>query len=339
MGGRENDHNNSLDLNKPANLVDWEDDGGKEEEAQIELAVVGRIHTSQNINNNALINTMKKIWNPKNNEENARRIGDAIGRYIDMDKSDVIGINKSLRIRVYLDVNKPLKKSVELKTGKGLIEVPLKYEKLPVFCYTCGLLEHGEKDCEEKVVRRNFTEKLRVTTPWKAIKNKTHDEEGDLSSAVRKLFITKRAAKRSEGSETHNTGKTHEKEQGRVISELDGREMSNPEVSSNKGESGEQMALTQGITGEKEQKGAIGGEQVEFGNKHSICNDQSQDVIVSGGGGERKGKGLEEKNQRWGEGLWNRLGCEEMKKEAANLTPCDLIESWGNLPKDIKLVC
>ncbi|XP_021732105.1 uncharacterized protein LOC110698909 [Chenopodium quinoa] len=37
------------------------------------------------------------------------------------------------------------------------------------------------------------------------------------------------------------------------------------------------------------------------------------------------------------QGLWNRLGCEEMKKEAANLTPCDLIESWGNLPKDIKV--
>uniref|UniRef100_A0A803M515 CCHC-type domain-containing protein n=1 Tax=Chenopodium quinoa TaxID=63459 RepID=A0A803M515_CHEQI len=127
----------------------------------------------------------------RSNEDNARRLGDKIGSYITMDKSDVIGINKSLRIRVLVDVNKPLKKVMELRTGRGTMEVPIKYEKLSVFCYVCGLLGHREKDCDENGVRRMYDESLRVATPWKATKNESYDEAGDLSKAVRKLFITK----------------------------------------------------------------------------------------------------------------------------------------------------
>lgn len=43
----------------------------------------------------------------RTNEQNARAIGNKIGTFLEMDKSDVIGINKSLRIRVKIDVSKP----------------------------------------------------------------------------------------------------------------------------------------------------------------------------------------------------------------------------------------
>lgn len=44
------------------------------------------------------------------NEDNARILGDKIGAYIDTDKTENMGMEKSLRIWVSLDVRKPLKK-------------------------------------------------------------------------------------------------------------------------------------------------------------------------------------------------------------------------------------
>ncbi|KAL2927001.1 hypothetical protein RDABS01_000048 [Bienertia sinuspersici] len=113
------------------------------------------------------------------NENNVKNIGNKMGKFLEVDKSDVIGINKSLRMRVEIDVTKPLK-TVELKMRKGeIMRGLIKYEKLPVFCYLCGRLGHGEKYCEETVGRRSFNESLRVSTPWKANKgDETLMEEG-----------------------------------------------------------------------------------------------------------------------------------------------------------------
>uniref|UniRef100_A0A803L9B5 CCHC-type domain-containing protein n=1 Tax=Chenopodium quinoa TaxID=63459 RepID=A0A803L9B5_CHEQI len=108
-----------------------------------------------------------------------------------MDKSDAIGINKSLRMKILVDVEKPLMSKVEIKTGRGSIEVPVKYEKLPVFCYVCGMLGHGEKDCDDVFVARKFSERLRVSTPWKASKIDEKIEENQLGKAAKKLFVTK----------------------------------------------------------------------------------------------------------------------------------------------------
>ncbi|KAL2944945.1 Gag-Pol polyprotein [Bienertia sinuspersici] len=119
-------------------------------------------------------------------------MGNKLGEFMTMDKSDVIGINKSLRIRVKVDVTKPLQKTIGLKTKQGVVEVTIKYEKLPVFCYICGLLGHGEKDCDEAYANQKFSENLRVNTPWKANKG-TVENNGDLRPVARKLFVTKKA--------------------------------------------------------------------------------------------------------------------------------------------------
>ena len=57
---------------------------------------------------------------------------------------------RCLRVRVRIDVTKRLihgkKITIEGREGRW---VQLKYERLPNFCYRCGLLNHALKDCSE----------------------------------------------------------------------------------------------------------------------------------------------------------------------------------------------
>ena len=61
-----------------------------------------------------------------------------------------IHFNPYRRVRVWLDITKPLKRyqMIRLKMG-NTVRVSLKYERLPHFCSLCGLLSHTEKDCSQ----------------------------------------------------------------------------------------------------------------------------------------------------------------------------------------------
>lgn len=78
-------------------------------------------------------------------------ISDALGTYVVTDQSrrgECLGIY--LCIRVLLDVGRPLRRwlAVRLPDASGMVEwVQLRYEKLPITRYLCGMLDHGEKDC------------------------------------------------------------------------------------------------------------------------------------------------------------------------------------------------
>lgn len=90
------------------------------------------------------------LFRGRGNEANARSMGEKIGDVMKVDKSDVLGMEKSLCIRVGLDVRKPLKKHVMIKIRGGEIcSCSVKYEKLPLVCFYCGRLGHGTNDCKE----------------------------------------------------------------------------------------------------------------------------------------------------------------------------------------------
>ncbi|KAE9445306.1 hypothetical protein C3L33_22796, partial [Rhododendron williamsianum] len=56
-----------------------------------------------------------------------------------------------LRIRVWLDVSKPLKKGFFLRRPKeDDLWVKFKYERLSDFCYGCGKISHTVNDCKER---------------------------------------------------------------------------------------------------------------------------------------------------------------------------------------------
>lgn len=107
---------------------------------------------------------------------------------------------KSVHIRVKIDVRRPLRDSIRLKVrDRQIISIPVKYERLPMICFYCGRLGHGTNDCMEvdgdSTPEKTFGPSLRVS-PWKLFKDEEadmHDDkgEGKRTSVARKFFITK----------------------------------------------------------------------------------------------------------------------------------------------------
>ncbi|KAM7492897.1 hypothetical protein LguiB_027506 [Lonicera macranthoides] len=108
------------------------------------------------------------------NKDMGKKLGACIGEVEDVDvglHGDCLG--KFLRIRVRVDVLKPLLRGVkmEVPTSPEPIWIPFKYEKLRDFCYGCGRLGHGVRECWYQSVSSCANEKglqygewLRVTS-------------------------------------------------------------------------------------------------------------------------------------------------------------------------------
>ncbi|WKA07960.1 hypothetical protein VitviT2T_025728 [Vitis vinifera] len=101
----------------------------------------------------------------------AQNIGSCLGEFLESDPNNYLGAKKDyMRIRIKFDVLKPLKKMINLKKpkGEGMIQVTIRYERLPTYCFQCGMLGHGEKFCrlnyatEKGVSVRNYGPELRA---------------------------------------------------------------------------------------------------------------------------------------------------------------------------------
>ena len=92
-------------------------------------------------------------------ESHIRQIGGSIGQVLEVDK-DEIGWDKSARLRILLDIKKPLKRvqRIAVKSGSSVL-VEIKYERLPTFCYMCGVIGHIERDCLSPLVEDKEEEK------------------------------------------------------------------------------------------------------------------------------------------------------------------------------------
>ncbi|GLU08008.1 hypothetical protein SLE2022_249390 [Rubroshorea leprosula] len=77
------------------------------------------------------------------------RIGAELGRLLEVDAGDgrVWGM-EFIRVRVCINSRKPLRRGMKLSLKDGPLWISFKYERLPHFCYWCGMLDHVEQDCE-----------------------------------------------------------------------------------------------------------------------------------------------------------------------------------------------
>ncbi|KMT07702.1 hypothetical protein BVRB_6g148250 [Beta vulgaris subsp. vulgaris] len=96
-----------------------------------------------------------------------RSIGGTVGKVLEVEFSGV-SWDKSVRVKVLLEVLKPLRIIIKLRNTKGtIVIVEVKYERLPTFCYTCGCLGHIEHDCsrvheDDREVEKQWSTWLRA---------------------------------------------------------------------------------------------------------------------------------------------------------------------------------
>uniref|UniRef100_A0A2N9ICC4 CCHC-type domain-containing protein n=1 Tax=Fagus sylvatica TaxID=28930 RepID=A0A2N9ICC4_FAGSY len=83
------------------------------------------------------------------NHEVASILGSFLGQIIHVsDGGDSAAGGQAMRIRVRVDITKQLCRGRRAQLEKNKeIWISFKYERLPNFCYWCGLLTHTEKDC------------------------------------------------------------------------------------------------------------------------------------------------------------------------------------------------
>ncbi|KAH7863008.1 hypothetical protein Vadar_012099 [Vaccinium darrowii] len=143
------------------------------------FSLVGKVLTHKSVNSVALKDTMKKVWGVKDEvsiidvESNLflfrfssevhmhRVIAEGpwsfdnqlrIGEVLDVDEKSINeDRGKFVRVRVRICIDKPLKRGGNLVDREGnKVWINYKYERLPIFCYFCGLLGHEERSCHSR---------------------------------------------------------------------------------------------------------------------------------------------------------------------------------------------
>lgn len=88
-------------------------------------------------------------------DENILKIGARIGEVIEYERPIVNGVvvRYFLRIRVWIKIDEMLMDGFRIsRHGLGKCWIMVKYEKLQVFCYKCGVVSHDSRDCDKEKV-------------------------------------------------------------------------------------------------------------------------------------------------------------------------------------------
>lgn len=97
-------------------------------------------------------------------------IGNFIGVFLKTDPLNVnCGWKLYVRIRVKMDVKKPLKRRMKIKREGGAWQwINFQYKRVSTFCFMCGVMGHEERDCDvvygnpDRTVEREYGSWLRA---------------------------------------------------------------------------------------------------------------------------------------------------------------------------------
>ncbi|KAL8128305.1 hypothetical protein AgCh_015044 [Apium graveolens] len=93
-------------------------------------------------------------------EEVRKQLGNFFGVFLEYDHKNNTSIwRECMRIKVKLDVRKPLKRKKKILKRNGTeVIVICKYERLGDFCFTCGIMSHTERYYSKFLNRENDSE-------------------------------------------------------------------------------------------------------------------------------------------------------------------------------------
>ncbi|KAM0844544.1 hypothetical protein ACQ4PT_056993 [Festuca glaucescens] len=175
-----------LELNEDEldDVVIGVDDAREYQQAARWLAI-GKVHTSRSFSAEALFEKMKAVWNLSRDpifreagenlfifqmhclgdwkkihgipelyrkQEVADDLARRVGKVKEVQMSPKLFYEGNyVRIRVKLDITRPLMRFVSLTLPEGRRRLAVKYEKIPFFCKRCGLLGHDHEECGDGV--------------------------------------------------------------------------------------------------------------------------------------------------------------------------------------------
>jgi hypothetical protein len=114
----------------------------------------------------------------KLDKDTGETIDNKVGEFIEADVgADGMAKGNVLRVKIRLNVKKPLMRGVLVNIGEGTNPrwCPLEYEFLPAFCWTCGVIGHVDKGCSI-ILKKGETKQYGAWLKYKQEKKKSHDE-------------------------------------------------------------------------------------------------------------------------------------------------------------------
>lgn len=98
---------------------------------------------------------------------NARKIGDRIGKCIEVESDEALRNRSYIRLKVEVEVDKPLMLRFWWTNSQGKEKwASIKYERLSDFCYGCGILGHTTQSCKEDVKQSETNPIAPAYGPW-----------------------------------------------------------------------------------------------------------------------------------------------------------------------------
>nr|POE59835.1 hypothetical protein CFP56_67277 [Quercus suber] len=133
------------------------------------LSLMGRLLTDRKQNQRALKNTLRLAWKvgpdlrivevwglpfDMMSEKTRKDIGNSIGKFVMEDsRSWSSDQAKYMRIRVKIPLNKSLRQCGAVASPKGVVhQIFFRYERLPIFCFLCGIFGHDDRHCQSGVI-------------------------------------------------------------------------------------------------------------------------------------------------------------------------------------------
>jgi hypothetical protein len=114
------------------------------------------------------------------------KLGSTVGVVEEVDTNEEgIGWGKYLRVRIRINITKPLARGRMLKLKERSYWISFQYEKLPKFCYHCGIIWHGAEGCKKQSEGRFNRDKLEYGAwlcppPPKRINDRRRRQEGGI---------------------------------------------------------------------------------------------------------------------------------------------------------------
>ncbi|CAL1380390.1 unnamed protein product [Linum trigynum] len=126
---------------------------------------------------------IRKVPLKLRNNNIATKIGGMFGSFLKWDELHSGQDSNYLRIRVSINIKKLLRRFVKLEGSQGPVSYKVAYEKLPIYCYCCGILGHMKNGCPKKLENPNSEIKeeygicLRAESPLKRVDLKLKEEK------------------------------------------------------------------------------------------------------------------------------------------------------------------